>query len=612
MLIVGLAPTGVLVLNPRNFTLLGPLFRYEMLRSSRQMRCFSLRCVYGVVLLVILYLVFASWFGWDGSERYKRVRNRLAGESSEFSINDMAEFGQTFAYACLWVQLGAAFVLTPILTAGTITEERGRRTLDFVLLTHLKDREIIVGKLAARLSHVALILLAGLPVLGLVQLLGGVDPNIVLAAFAATLLMMVSIGSVAIYNSTRSYNTPQAIFATFGMCFGYFIFSTTCWVIFSDLGIHWLDWIGDGNPLTVVIREYVGPPRGIRSYGVLESMVRFAAFHSFVALFFCIAATRRLRRHLDEPNRGLLRALRESLPKPSDSKMRDSSPSHVRRPAWPANAENLMWWKEISLAGTYRFRGWAAVLVACLLIFIWFLMCVPLVFSWASSGLKEEAGSFWARGVGTFASCMLLWSVAQNAARSITRERTRRTLDSLLATSLESRTILACKLFGPIALMRGTSFFLVLFWMLAVIFGSLSPLALPLLMLALTVLALMSASIGVWCSLLSRNTLRANMFTLAIVAGLCVLPPICGLAANIFHKASRAPHSVFSTIAQSLRGLSPPLMLWDLAFLDSSHLIEDASPSLLGLAVYGVAAWILWRRLNRRFGPITGRMPIDG
>src|SRR5262249_23184183 len=155
-------------------------------------------------------------------------------------------------YTCLWVQLAAAVVLTPILTAGAITEERGRRTLDFVLLTHLKDREIIVGKLAARLAQVALILLTGMPVLGLVQLLGGVDPNIVLAAFAATLLMMVSIGSVAMYNSVRAYNTPAAIVATYFLCITYTIVSLGCLGFVAGTGFRWLDWIADGNPIAVM------------------------------------------------------------------------------------------------------------------------------------------------------------------------------------------------------------------------------------------------------------------------------------------------------------------------------------------------------------------------
>jgi ABC-type transport system involved in multi-copper enzyme maturation permease subunit len=584
-----------------------------MLRSSRQMRCFSLRCVYGVALLVILYLVFASWFGWDGRERFQRSRSYRSNEPPGFSINDMAEFGRTFAYACLWVQLAAAVVLTPVLTAGAITEERGRRTLDFVLLTHLKDREIIVGKLAARLAHVALILLTGMPVLGLVQLLGGVDPDLVLAAFAATLLMMVSIGSVAMYNSVRAYNTPQAIMATYSLCITYIIVSIGCLGFVAGTGFRWLDWIADGNPIAVMIREYGGAVRGVPRVGLLESMLRFAAFHCFAAILFCTGATRRLRRHLDEPNRRLLRALREAHQNPSQSRPNVSVPRVNRPPAWPADAENLMWRKEISFPGFSEVSRRQRRIAGCLLVFIWIMICVPLVAPWAASDVNaNDEGSIWVRGVGTIVSCMLLWSVAQSTARSITRERTRRTLDSLLATALDNKTILACKMFGPIALISGGAVFPLLFWILAVIFGSLSPLALLLLMLALGVLSIMMATIGIWCSLLSRNTLRANVFTLAIVTGITFGPLICGLVANILHKASGARHSILNYVAQFSRGLSPPLMLWDLAFVETSRLIEHASPPLLGIAVYGVASWILWRRLNTRFGTITGRMPMDG
>jgi ABC-type transport system involved in multi-copper enzyme maturation permease subunit len=601
---------GVSVLNPRNITLLGPLFRYEMLRSSRQMRCFSLRCVYGVALLVILYLVFASWFGWDGNDPRRSASSR--GRVGGFSINDMAEFGRTFAYACLWVQLAAAVVLTPILTAGAITEERGRRTLDFVLLTHLKDREIIVGKLAARLAHVALILLTGMPVLGLVQLLGGVDPDLVLAAFAATFLMMVSIGSVAMYNSVQAYNTTQAIVATYGLCITYFAASLACLGCAAGTGFQWLGGFADGNPLAVVVREYGSNPRIVTPVGLLESMLRFTAFHCFAAILFCTGAVRRLRRHLDEPNRRLLRALRESHQNPSQSGPSVSVRRVDRPPAWPAHAENLMWRKELTFEGFHPAARSQRVALGCLIAIILPLICMPLVISWAESDRIHEENSLWVRAIGTFVSCILLWSISANAARSITREKTRRTLDSLLATSLENKTIVACKLFGSIFATRWACVLLGLFWACAVITGNLSSFGVFLLILAWCVLASMTATIGFWCSLVSRNTLRAKIYTLAILAGICVVPQICGLIANILHKAFGAQESVFSYIVRLSRGLSPPLMLWDLAFSDNSRLIEDASPAILGIAVYGVAALLLWRRLNTRFGPVTGRMPLNG
>src|SRR5262245_59394340 len=282
-LLGGLAVTGALLLRRWNVSLLGPLFRYEMVRSSRHVRLFSLRCAYASALLLVFYFVYASWFGWDG-------RGRIRPDSyeeglREFGINDMAQFAGEIASTFLWVQLAAALVLTPILAAGAITEERGRRTLDFLLLTHLHDREIVLGKLLARLSHVALILVTGLPLLGIVQLLGGVDPNLVLAAFAGTLAIMFSVGSMAVFNSVRSYNTIQAIVGTYFTIGGYLYVSSCCMLPIPQLG--WLSWFGDGNPFTVMAREFGNAGRLVPALGLLESTLRFVALHVFFGSFFC-------------------------------------------------------------------------------------------------------------------------------------------------------------------------------------------------------------------------------------------------------------------------------------------------------------------------------------
>ena len=78
--------------------------------------------------------------------------------------------------------------------AGSIAEEKDRKTLEFLLATDLRNREIILSKLGARLANLLLFILTGLPILSILQFLGGVDPNLVLAGFAATFLTMAGLG----------------------------------------------------------------------------------------------------------------------------------------------------------------------------------------------------------------------------------------------------------------------------------------------------------------------------------------------------------------------------------------------------------------------------------
>src|SRR5260370_1408916 len=103
--------------------------------------------------------------------------------SGSISHKQIGAVGSGFFYTFTAVQLVAVFLLTPLCAAGAITEEKEKRTLDFVLSTDLRDREIVWGKLASRMAYLVLFVLTGLPILSAIQFLGGVDPNLVLAGF---------------------------------------------------------------------------------------------------------------------------------------------------------------------------------------------------------------------------------------------------------------------------------------------------------------------------------------------------------------------------------------------------------------------------------------------
>src|SRR5208282_5800933 len=109
----------------------------------------------------------------------------------------------------------------------TIIEEKERRTLEFLFVTDLSSLEIVLGKLFARLAHVAMVLLTGLPVLALLQLLGGVDPNLLLMAFALTGLTMLSLGSLSILFSVLCKTGLSAVFDTYFLT-GLYLVGSSC------------------------------------------------------------------------------------------------------------------------------------------------------------------------------------------------------------------------------------------------------------------------------------------------------------------------------------------------------------------------------------------------
>ena len=65
--------------------------------------------------------------------------------------------------------------ITPALVGGTIAGEKQRKTLHYLLASELSSAEIVLGKLMARMLMVLVYLVAGVPMLFLLMLFGGVD-----------------------------------------------------------------------------------------------------------------------------------------------------------------------------------------------------------------------------------------------------------------------------------------------------------------------------------------------------------------------------------------------------------------------------------------------------
>ena len=77
-----------------------------------------------------------------------------------------------------------------------MAQEKDRRTLILLLLTHLTNSELVLGRLLASLLNVLVLLTAALPLFALITLLGGVAPGQILRASAVTLASVLVCGSL--------------------------------------------------------------------------------------------------------------------------------------------------------------------------------------------------------------------------------------------------------------------------------------------------------------------------------------------------------------------------------------------------------------------------------
>jgi len=174
--------------------LAGPIFTREATTAPRQLRHFLVRAGYVAALFVLMYTADQAVFGWQ------QVRN----------IGDTARFGSLLFEIFSMVQLPLVLFFALIFCAGSIAQEKDRRTLLLLLMSDLTSRELVLGKLGSSLLIVMVLLGVSVPVFFLVHLLGGVGWEQiawVLALCVAVALAAGSWGAMVAFWREKTFQT---------------------------------------------------------------------------------------------------------------------------------------------------------------------------------------------------------------------------------------------------------------------------------------------------------------------------------------------------------------------------------------------------------------------
>ena len=110
------------------------------------------------------------------------------------------------------VQLATILVLVLRFSGGVIADEKQRKTMHYLMASGLSSGEIVLDKLAARLLHVGVFILLGMPVMSLLTLFGGVAWDYVVAAYAATFSITFFAAALAVLISTLARRVGQGVF----------------------------------------------------------------------------------------------------------------------------------------------------------------------------------------------------------------------------------------------------------------------------------------------------------------------------------------------------------------------------------------------------------------
>lgn len=586
-------------------TLLGPLVAHEIIRTTRRSH-FNLLRIPVYCLLVLMPVNLVLWM----------LAKEFAHEPTQFTVStgEMFAFAGLFVYSFLIGQLLLLTLLTPGYLASIIPEEKERGTLEFLLTTDLRNREIVLGKLLARLANLLLILLTSLPIVVLLQALGGLDPLLVLGGYAATAMTMIGLAGPSILNSVNARRPRQAIVLTTLETVAYLVVLplAQAWIPLVPLLNIWIPGLGmvnitsldvlvclnAGNPITLVIEtgQKIASGVPVAATTLPGRLLTYSLFHGILFLVCVSWASARLRTVFKKQVYGQVRRpATRSLP---------IGRKWVGVGRWP------MIWKEICAERGLRLH-WLGRLLVILLVAGSFLPLLSILIKPPGGPLgsiqrmKDLCEFVYFAGGGI--ACLFLLQVAVHASLAITSERDRRTLEGLLTTPLSAADILLGKWLGSIASVRWGWLWLGTIWGIGVWSGVLHPLALLLLLTAWAIYAAVLALVGLWFSLVSWNGLRATGCTL-FLALLLLLNFAVSLPFMWFKDGLADPDFWLILIARIQQGLSPLVSLVRLLPFPRHPLAwQVVQPSgitldaLLGLVAWAGAGMALWFMLNRRF-----------
>ncbi|NLC67918.1 MAG: ABC transporter permease subunit [Clostridiaceae bacterium] len=183
--------------------MLNPILEKDLKTKMRGWRMPVLLSLYLAFLGFVLYLFFLGNDLIYNRYGYSTFNPRTAVDT----YNVIAVF-----------QFSLLALIVPALTATAISGERERQTLDLMLCSGISTLSIVMGKLLVSIANIMLLVVASLPILGVVFLFGGIGIGEVLLLLLYYIITALMAASLGIFLSTLFRRNVTAIIASY-ICF---------------------------------------------------------------------------------------------------------------------------------------------------------------------------------------------------------------------------------------------------------------------------------------------------------------------------------------------------------------------------------------------------------
>lgn len=497
--------------------MLGPIFNREFLTVPRRPRYYLGRVTFILALWIIGLTAWLATIGWS--------RGATLGEA--------ARFGPLFFQILSLVLLSLFLFFSALASASAVAQEKDRRTFILLLMTDLSNAEIVLGKVLGSLLPIVGLLLASVPMLMVVVLLGGVSLLQVIQTVvivAATILAAGSLGGLVALWRERTFQSLAltVLLLVLYLCLarGLSVLPLLTSRLSEESALRCQLWLDPFRALqsvqdpTSLLQEGLAP-----AYGYALVMVGATVALNLVGV---------LRLRIWNPSGEPIMQREQPDALQAEAEAKDRARAHAAPGKVRQVGENPILWREIFT----RAYGRRPLLVKTAYVLVLALIC------YSALGVLFRPGprpSFVAAYGLLPVGILSLLLVAAQAATAITSERDTGALDLLLVTDLTPREFIFGKL-GGIA--YNTKEYLIPPLILAGVYGwyhclatpprsspelagSMNATALVCLLLCLLMLLFFAIVLGLHVALRTQNSRLAVIHTLSTIFFLSVGTLIC-------------------------------------------------------------------------------------
>jgi ABC-type transport system involved in multi-copper enzyme maturation permease subunit len=171
-------------------------------------------------VVLTIYLLLLGGFAW----MVELIMERTYATGFGSGTYATAAIGQGIFAALLMLETLQVAFLAPSATAGAISLEREKQTLELLVVTPISSLAIVIGKLLSALVYVWLLIAASIPLTAVVFLYGGVAPEDVLRGYLVLVVTALGLGAFGLFCSSLVKRTQAAtaitIFGVLAMTIG--------------------------------------------------------------------------------------------------------------------------------------------------------------------------------------------------------------------------------------------------------------------------------------------------------------------------------------------------------------------------------------------------------